>query len=141
MNTEVMSAHFVPFRSPDFKSLPLQKESLQFAVDLWKGIFASWTPKLILTIDNKSFDEISRILESQTHAPRIDTRRFPTGWGSYEAEVLRLSGVREDGPVTIARLPHLSRFQLFGNPARASKLDAFLDHATQYLQPNRPCKG
>jgi hypothetical protein len=135
MDTEVLSAYFIPFRSPSIAALPCRKESLTFAVGLWEGIFASWSPRLILTIDNESFREIVNILSARPSARRIDARRFPTGWGDYQADVVRLSGVREVGPVTIARLPHLSRFQLFGNPARATQLEAFLGYLVQQLQP------
>jgi hypothetical protein len=133
MDKEVMSAYFIPFRSPSIAALPFRKESLHFAIGLWEGIFESWLPRLILTIDNESFGEITNILSARPGALRIDARRFPTGWGNYEADVVRLSGVREDVPVTIARLPHLSRFQLFGNPARAPQLDAFLEYLAEQL--------
>jgi hypothetical protein len=128
MGTEVMSAYFIPFRSPNISALPFRKESLKFAVSLWEEIFAAWSPRLILTVHNDSFREIVNILNARPSARRIDARRFPTGWGNYEADVVRLSGVREDGPITIARLPHLSRFQLFGNPARTPQLEAFLEY-------------
>jgi hypothetical protein len=62
-----------------------------------------------------------------------DRRRFRTGWGAYEADAIRLTGLRDDGAVTIVRLPHLSRFQLFGNPARAPQLDALLNYLSQEL--------
>jgi len=134
MTTAVMSAYFIPFRSPAIATLPLRKESLQFAIGLWEGIFATWLPKLIITIDNESFQEIVRILSARHNVRVIDARRFPTGWGAYEAEAVRLSGVRPGATVTIARLPHLSRFQLFGNPARAPQLEAFLGYLAQQIQ-------
>jgi hypothetical protein len=133
MDSEVMSAYFIPFRSPSIAALPFRKESLKFAISLWEEIYASWLPRLILTIDNESFQEILGILSAGPNVRTIDTRRFPTGWGDYQAEAIRLSGLHDDGPLTIARLPHLSRFQLFGNPARAPQLDAFLDYVSQEL--------
>jgi hypothetical protein len=141
MDAKVMSGYFIPFRSPSIKALPLPKESLKFAVGMWEGIFASWSPKLILTIDKDSFREMTGILSARSGARRIDARRFPTGWGNFEAEAVRLSGVREDGPVTIARLPHLSRFQLFGNPARAPQLGAFLGYLAQQIQGRPGCEN
>jgi hypothetical protein len=42
-----------------------------------------------------------------------------------------LSGVREDIPVTVARLPHLSRFQLFGDARREALLRAFIEYLAQ----------
>jgi hypothetical protein len=132
MNTAVMSAYFIPFRSPSLAALALRKESLKFAIGLWEGIFLTWLPRLIITIDNESFREITNILSARPGASISEVRRFPTGWGEYQAEAVRLAGLR-DGTVTITRLPHLSRFQLFGNPARAPQLNAFLDYLTQDL--------
>jgi hypothetical protein len=88
---------------------------------------------LIITIDNKSFEAISGIVSSRPNVRATDRRRFPTGWGAYHADAIRLSGLRDDGTVTIVRLPHLSRFQLFGNPARAPQLGALLDYVSQEL--------
>jgi hypothetical protein len=141
MDTEVMSAYFIPFRSPSLDALPHRKESLRFAISLWEGVFSSWLPRLILTIDNDSFREIVNIFSGRPNAHTIDARRFPTGWGDYQADVLRLSGVRDDGSVAIARLPHLSRFQLFGNPTRVIQLDAFLEYIGRQLQPSAAPSG
>jgi hypothetical protein len=133
MDTEVMSAYFIPFRSPSIAALPFRKESLRFARSLWGGIFASWLPRLVITIDNQSFEAIVGIFSTRPHLRVTDRRRFPTGWGAYEADAIRLSGLGDDGAVTIVRLPHLSRFQLFGNPARAPQLGALLDYLSQAL--------
>ncbi len=133
MDTEVMSAYFVPFRSPSIAALPFRRESLKFAHDLWEGIFASWLPRLIITIDNQSFEGIVGIVSTRPTFRATDRRRFPTGWGAYEADAIRLSGLHDYGTVTIVRLPHLSRFQLFGNPARGPQLSALLDYVSQEL--------
>jgi hypothetical protein len=129
----VMSAYFIPFRSPSIAALPFRKESLKFAIGLWGGIFASWLPRLVITIDNQSFKTIVGIVSARPNVRATDARRFPTGWGAYQADAIRLSGLRDDGTVTIVRLPHLSRFQLFGNPGRAPQLGALLDYASQEL--------
>jgi hypothetical protein len=133
MDTDVMSAYFIPFRSPSIAALPFRKESLQFARSLWARIFASWLPRLVITIDNQSFEAIVGIVSGRPNCTVTDRRRFPTGWGAYEADAIRLTGLRDDGAVTMVRLPHLSRFQLFGNPARAPQLDALLDYLSQEL--------
>jgi hypothetical protein len=133
MDTEVMSAYFIPFRSPSIAVLPFRKESLKFARSLWGRIFASWLPRMVITIDNQSFEAIVGIFSTRPNFRVTDRRRFPTGWGAYEADAIRLTGLRDDGAVTIVRLPHLSRFQLFGNPARAPQLDALLDYLSQEL--------
>ena len=125
MNERVLSAQYVPFRSPSFAALPRLKESLGFAHGLWRGILAHWQPRLLITIDTETCSSLQTTLLGQS-AHIIDHQRFPTGWGDYQAEVIRLS--RPDGapPITLARLPHLSRFALFGRPASRPHMDVFL---------------
>jgi hypothetical protein len=57
-----------------------------------------------------------------------DDPRAPAAKGVYLSSFIGYAGA-----VTIVRLPHLSRFQLFGNPARAPQLDALLDYLSQEL--------
>jgi hypothetical protein len=138
MDSEVMSAYFIPFRSPSIAALPRYRESLAFAVDLWSGILQSWTPRCIITIDTVTFGSISKLLSARPGARVVEARRFPTGWGDYEADTVQIAGLREDGVVTIARLPHLSRFQLFGSPVRAPQLDAFMEYLASQMKGNEP---
>jgi hypothetical protein len=112
MDEEVMSAYFIPFRSPSMRTLHRAKESLEFATRLWTWIFDAWMPRCILTIGVDSFRAIVTILRGRPLARIIRTETFATGWANRQAESIELDGLRVDGPVTIARLPHLSRYQL-----------------------------
>ena len=125
MNERVLSAQYVPFRSPSFAALPRRRESLAFANGLWRGILAHWQPRLLITIDTETYSSLQATLLGHS-AQIIDRQHLPTGWGDYQAEVIRLS--RPDGapPITLARLPHLSRFALFGRPASRPHMDVFL---------------
>jgi hypothetical protein len=138
LDTEVVSGYFIPFRSPSIGALPFRKESLRFARRLWEVIFAAWMPRLILTIDNDGFREIAGILKARPKVSVVEARKFPTGWGEYQADTLRLSGLRGDGALTIARLPHLSRFQLFGSPTRAPYLANFLAYLAEGMANTSP---
>jgi hypothetical protein len=128
LNTEVMSGYFIPFRSRSIAELPRRKESAQFASRLWSTIFASWMPKCILTMDTDTYHAMGTMLSSRPNVRTTDFQSFPTGWGDLKAESAQLTGLRKDGPVTIARLPHLSRFRLFGNPVRAPQLNIVVAH-------------
>jgi hypothetical protein len=55
VDSEVMSAYFIPFRSPSIAALPRRKESLAFAIRLWSAILELWMPRCILTIDTVTF--------------------------------------------------------------------------------------
>lgn len=135
VDSEVMSAYFIPFRSPTIAALPRRKESLAFAIRLWSAILELWMPRCILTIDTETFGALKTMLAERAYVRVTEAREFPTGWGHIQAESIQLTGLREDGAVTIARLPHLSRFQLFGNSVRAPQLDAFVEYLTRQIQP------
>jgi hypothetical protein len=77
---------------------------------------------------------VTAILAAPPRARLTEARLFPTGWGEFNAETKVLSGVRKDGPATLARLPHLSRFQLFGDPSRASQLEAFVGYLARHIE-------
>lgn len=125
MNERVLSAQYVPFRSPSFAALPRRKESLAFAHGLWRSILAHWQPRLLITIDTETCSSLQTTLTGQA-GQITDHQRFPTGWGDYQAEVIRLSRPAGAPPITLARLPHLSRFALFGRPASRLHIDVFL---------------
>jgi hypothetical protein len=131
MAARVLSGYFIPFRSPNIAALPRRRESLEFATSLWTAILDQWTPRCIVTIDTETFRVIGKLLANRPGVEVIESRLFPTGWGEIQAAALRLRRVRKDSPVTIARLPHLSRFQLFGNPVRQQHLDAFITYISK----------
>jgi hypothetical protein len=109
-----LAAYFVPFRSPTFKALVRSRESLVFATQLWTGLFKHIDPRLTITIDQGTTRRLLRIL-CEKHRAVPSELRFPVGWGAYEASLFTL--VSSDGsPRGILRLPHLSRFSIFGRP-------------------------
>jgi hypothetical protein len=126
----VLSAHFIPFRSPSVASLHEPAKSREFAHSLWSQILGAWIPRILITIDRTTYSAITDILDAQPGSRVIDRETFPTGWGSYEADVKRFEGLQGRGTVTLVRLPHLSRFTLFGSPARQPALDSLLDYVT-----------
>jgi hypothetical protein len=120
MAQRLLAAHFVPFRSPDFASLPRRQESVQFARQLWGGVLTAWQPRLIITLDRETFDCISALVQ-QRGVRVIERREWPSGWGGCKCE-----STRYGGPVTLARLPHLARFRLFGRAASASQMSSLI---------------
>lgn len=129
-DTQVLSAHFIPFRSPTLEDLGKRDESMAFARRLWSDILQDWHPRLIVTLSRDTFDELASIVEARQGQPPTEHRRFATGWGSYQAQAMRFGRRDSRPPVTLARLPHLSRFALFGRPASAAPMEDFLRYAT-----------
>jgi len=52
MNESLM-AYYIPFRSPNYKSLRKKAESRNFAFRLWSSIMRKISPELIITIDHR----------------------------------------------------------------------------------------
>jgi hypothetical protein len=117
MNQRVLSSHLIPFRSPRLADLPRRSESTAFAVSLWTDILTHWRPRILLTIDTEAFKNLNAILLQQPGARQTDSQRFDTGWGTYQAEAVRLITPGSSGALTLARLPHLSTFRLFSRAA------------------------
>lgn len=126
MNQRVLSSHLIPFRSPRFADLPRRNESIAFAQSLWADIFTYWRPRILLTIDVEAFKNLNTILLQRHGARQTDSQRFDTGWGTYQAEAVRLIAPDSSGALTLARLPHLSTFKLFSRAACGPYLERFL---------------
>jgi hypothetical protein len=140
MNSQVLSAHFVPFRSPNIKALHESEQSMDFARTLWGQILGAWMPRILITIDRKSYEALDDLLRAHANLRAVSSRRLPTGWGEYQADVLRFEDLDDRGPVTLVRLPHLSRFTLFHSAARKPFLDALLDYVTDPLRISKLVK-
>jgi len=126
INDRVLSAQFIPFRSASLAALPRRRESIAFAQDLWRGILTHWQPRLLITIDTETFANLQKILLARPGARSQGHEQFPTGWGDCQAEAVRIARPSNAPIVTLARLPHLSRFALFGRAASRRPMEDFL---------------
>lgn len=127
VENRVLAAHFVPFRSRSLQALHRRSESIAFARQFWDELLAEWVPRTILTIDRVTFKNLHGIISNRL-AEVVDHRRFPTGWGRYTAEAFRFRMSEHGETVTLARLPHLSRFLLMSNEACRQPVQDFLDY-------------
>ena len=127
VETRVLTAYFVPFRSPNCNELHRPRESIAFACRLWSGILAAWTPRVVLTIGQKTFGNLSRIISDRATA-LVDQQQFPTGWGDCTAEACRFQMPECEEVVTLARLPHLSQFRLMSRDACRQPIQKFLNY-------------
>jgi hypothetical protein len=102
----VLAGNLVPYRDPHFLKRPKDRQQRAIALGerLWAELLASARPELIVCLGNESWASLSRVTRAGA------SRHTPIGWGSYTAE-------RASFPNgTIVRLPHLSRFAIFGRP-------------------------
>ena len=115
INTKILTAHFIPFRSQRFETLHAKAESINFGRKLWERIFKFILPRTIITLDPEAFGAISEIISS-SGGVQLSHERFQTGWGAGTRKPIgcEVRKYRQASKmVTILRLPHLSTYKLF----------------------------
>jgi len=107
-------SQFIPFRSPTISALPRKEESIEFGRSLWGRILPVVSPTLIVCLGREVQRELRTLIQNSMDASEKSSRSYETGWGQYKADLDEYNSPH--GPVRLLYLPHLSRYQLFGNP-------------------------
>lgn len=101
---DVFSAHFVPFRSPDWASLPRRPDAVAFARRLWAWAGARTAARTVVCVGKTVVgSEIATVFGARLE------RTVAAGWGEQSIDRY----VAADGRIVLG-LPHLGRFKLFG---------------------------
>ncbi len=129
---EALSAHFIPFRSPNYRDLHERKASLEFASSLWRRLLSTIAPTLVISIGGEAFKGIRKILSDIRGAP-IRQSEFPLGWNKMKATLVRYH------QCLLIGLPHLSRFSIFGRSD--SHANACLDQILRAIREQRPARS
>jgi hypothetical protein len=108
---DLLSAYFIPFRSPEMARLHRPEESKDFAIRLWEGAFDAIAPELVICLGK----ETQRLLREVVGSPQ-KASEVGVGWGSQTA------GIDRYADKVVLTLPHLSRFKLFGRFASEQAL-------------------
>jgi hypothetical protein len=116
-----LSAHFIPFRSPSYEALPARQASWTFAVRLWRHILSQVHPTLVVCLGS----EVERGLRDVWGAPDRESEHVSVGWGAYTASLATY------GDIVLLRLPHLSRFAVFGREASKAPLATLRQKLTE----------
>ncbi|MFT3809666.1 MAG: hypothetical protein QM698_07085 [Micropepsaceae bacterium] len=105
---EILSGHFVPFRSNAWTELPRRGEAALFGLKLWRWALAQSPADLFVCIGKKVVgDGIASIFGAR------QVSSAPTGWGDQTFDRYRDARGRR-----ILALPHLGRFRLLGDARR-----------------------
>ena len=137
INTKILTAHFIPFRSQRFKTLHARAESIKFGRKLWKRIFKFILPSTIVTLDPHTFGAMSEIIAS-SGGVLLSKEKFQTGWGFGSSRPIgcEVRKYRQAAKVvTILRLPHLSTFKLFSNEKCAPYLSEIFGYVCREHPP------
>jgi hypothetical protein len=112
----LLTTNFWPFRSPSQDDLHRPAESIAFSEALWRDIFGSVLPRVILANGVRAATLYLLTLRSAGFQV-VDDERFSIGWGRYTYQDITLR--RSDQMVRLFGLPHLSRFDIRGDTERA----------------------
>lgn len=110
---KTLTSNFIPFRSPDFQSLPDKNYCLNFSENLWGKILQEIILKTIICIGNGKFSSYRLIkdLLSKQDWVVIQEEKIPL-WANF---TLKLSTITKNAnTISIIGLPHLSRCPIFG---------------------------
>ncbi|MGH2844960.1 MAG: hypothetical protein ACRDL0_02875 [Thermoleophilaceae bacterium] len=123
-----LAAHFCPFRSPSWQQLASRRESIEFSQGLWRDLLAFAQPRVMVC-----FAEGERLLapamESAGMRMTEPAETGPIGWGAYTYSLARYESAR--GRTLMVRIPHLSRFKIFGRPESREAIERFTTAAAE----------
>jgi hypothetical protein len=128
---ESLIAHFVPFRSPRLADLPRRRESLEFGHRLWRQLLPVSSPKLIICLGRDVQTELRKIIPIATGSRLETTASYPTGWGTYTAEIDEFK--KQSKTIRLLYLPHLSTWTLFTSQKCANHMPAIIRAACAEL--------
>lgn len=131
MNDTLMG-YFIPFRSPTIKELINSKLSRKFSHHLWSRLLIEVDLSLIICIDKNTFFDINEIFHETKGFKLAEKKEFNTGWGNIKAELTRYNGEKKD--LTIARLPHLSRYKIFNREKSQAEIEIIINEMTLGLR-------
>jgi hypothetical protein len=126
-----LATNFCPFRSPSWDRLPSKVESVAFSERLWSTIFGHISRKAIICLTGTSFDHYGEVLARKGFR-RTSMQREPVGWGHVTYSSSRYDS--GSGNVLMVRLPHLSRYKVFGRPQSQDATDRLTDAIVQALE-------
>ncbi len=114
---EILTGVAMPFRSDDWEGVGVgqKRGGLAFGRAFWKEALSRKEIRLVIACS----DEAAEIAREAIGA-RLEAK-FSSGWGSVSLRRYRAP----DGRI-VARLPHLSRFRLFGRPEAEAPLRRLL---------------
>lgn len=129
-----LATNFCPFRSPSWDRLPRKAESVAFSERLWTSVFEHISPRVIIRLTGTPFEHFEDVLRRKGFE-RTDTQKEPVRWGNVTYSSSRHES--ENGNVLMVRLPHLSRYKIFGRPQSQHAPDRLIEEITHTLRKGK----
>jgi hypothetical protein len=115
----VLAGNLVPYRSPNWDSLPDPEQAIMFGTEIWGAIIERARPRCVVTYGKVANDAVAGMLDVR------ETKSVPVNWGTNCA--MRGRFELEAGRGTWIGLPHLSRFTVVTRPESREAMDTVLD--------------
>jgi hypothetical protein len=134
---DVLVGYFIPIRSSSFKNLKNRKELITLGKELWTPILKANLDslQLLAVIDKVTMKAVIEIfliiglIEIESKGMKLET-----GWGNYTADIKRFKF--NDKTITLLRLPHLSRFKIFGREKSKDEINKMVKESVRYFTSN-----
>lgn len=132
---DTLAMNFCPFRSSSWSALASPRESVAFSRGMWDGLLTACRPTVMLCLGDLAAREMGQALQ-RAGACAEGTESVPVGWGNVTLSLSQLSF--ESGQTLLVRLPHLSRFSIFGRTTSQPAVDELMGAAAAALEGSRP---
>jgi hypothetical protein len=118
---ETLAVNFCPFRSPTWEMLARRVESVAFSRELWQRVLQVVEPRAIVCLGEMAMRHLGEVLVAHGARRAAPLELRPTGWGSVRYTLAAYES--PSGRTMLIRLPHLSRFRIFGRAGSAQAAD------------------
>lgn len=108
---ESLAGNFCPFGSHSWKALENKDATLQWCRDFWLDVLRICEPSVIICLGQVAYDGMRRAASEVGFNEGPPQPPVEANWGSVTYTLTRLSGPK---PMLLVRLPHLSRYKIFG---------------------------
>lgn len=112
---QVLAGDLVPFRSPDWRSLPDKEFAVGLGFGLWREVLDRVRPSVVVSMGKDANELIQRLVDVR------QVESFPVNWGSMKAHVGSYAYGAWLG------LPHLSQYKIMNRPESREPLDRALE--------------
>jgi hypothetical protein len=127
---QTLAANFCPFRSPSWDRLHNRAKSVEFSKHLWFYLFQCLSPSVIICLTDLPFMHIGEVLLWRGFEEKGASKKL-VGWGNvtYSTTTYEM----ENEKVTMIRLPHLSRYKVFGRHESQHAINELADSVVKAL--------
>ena len=122
-----LTANICPFRSTTWNELHNKIKTLEFVEQLWSEILIQIEPIVIINLSWTSHRILMNVYKKNGYCleDKKEDKKMRVGWGNvtYSKDVFKKAGK----DVTLIRLPHLSRYKIFGREESQEQVNEIVD--------------